>query len=1393
MTGPRTRDGERQSGDDKSEIIRKGVLDVHRVLFLFRFVWRYFAYYLDQKNRHNSFYAWCRKHLRVRKKDILYEAYGGRGMIGNPYAIYLNALTRPHLSRHTHIWVLKDKADISLFREENPGVRLRFVLRDTMPYYHALATAGTLVQNASFGVGCFSKRPDQVYLNTWHGTALKTIGLAVPGGVSTSRRPLFNMLNSDFILSPNEFMSEVFRDSFRLQGIYGGKLIEEGYPRNDLVIHANREEVLNKLSRRGVRIERDKKLILYAPTWRGASVQNVTNSADDYPGIYERLIPQIDQRKYQLLIKPHQLAYRFVTKEQQIAYNYIPPSMETNELLSCVDILISDFSSIYFDFLLTGRPVLFYIPDKDNYEAERGTYEKIRQMPGPVTDQIDDIARWIGDIDRVVAPYREAYEKTKEWACQWDDGQSSARVCDILFGGVEDKYRIKRDFVTKKPRVLISAGKLADNRATHSLIGFLQTLDQSAFDVTVTGQTVTKNIPMAERMLQAGARVVLEFSSRASTNFDRACVMYCERRPLNTSFSHKVYPDHFFEAEYTHRFGNAHFDIIIEWTGTDAYAQLLLRKGSGAKRFLVARGNYKLMAPDDFAPIMAPDFIEGPVTGDLCEGHEEAEAKRIQKNEEALKFFFASIESAQPGDVVVIEERDLWASDWVQEKDILRVALETPFSLSAAWLVGSAKLDEHSIGCTVEGTMLSVPFLPIAQQLVDAPGRYALHLEDENGIRWRVRLRDIKKIPVWRRYLYGVPLPEYVHKALYACANGAGCISLWARTPVHGRGDSFSLIDQAVVLRYKDTGDAIEIKARISLLPDVCFDENLSLFLRNTETDQDIEIHADRISRRDTKRGCVLMGWFSKEVLREKMIPFTWHIMVRGSVEGKPVLLRVTDLSFGLYREMTRIHRPDSRLDETHLLLPQHNQYAVYLCYRLASEVDAEKSRKREALALLIYRFTFLGIRKKPIILFEKMAKAAQDNGFALFEYYQNEKKADNAYYVMDENSPQAYKLRPYWDHVLVPGSLKYYLYILSARLLVGSDGHRHLYDINHGFGRTVNKLARKKIFFLQHGVTAFKRLVPFFSWKSRYFDYFAATNTLERQIIHEQLHYPMDRIPLLGFCRWDKLNRARPEGPRSILLFPTWRKWLDGKGDQLFLESDYYERIMGLIEDPVLWKLLDENGIVMNVFLHPKMENFTAQLLSNAGSIRIMSGENADLSELVYKCDMVITDYSSIAWDFAYQRKPVLLYQFDREKYLQLTGAYIDISEPILGPVTTEKADALRVIEGYIERDFTIEPEFREKIDSLFDFPDECCKATDQFIQETALPARIVKRPQNYSHIVAREIVQRWRGLCVVNESQEVPVGSAMKRIFARIAVSTYDALRRSGSGVVQVEESEE
>ena len=394
------------------------------------------------------------KILKPREKFILYESFLGNTMSCNPYAIFKYLFERKEYSKYKHIWVVNDEENIPPYYRNNK--RILFVKRNSLSYPILLCSAKYLVNNVTFP-NWFKPSKEQRYLNTWHGTPLKHLGIRNKWDKYAFGNISQNLLNSDILIHPNKYTENILIEDNQIKHLHTGLSKVTGYPRNDLTINANEEE--KEAIRTILNIPKGKKVLLYAPTWR--DYENLTSQISRITSV----LSVLKKKDFFVIFKGHQFIEKSLRSED---LPNVPSWIDTNELLSVVDILVTDYSSIGIDFLVTKRPVYYFVDDFEKYIDNRGLYINVDKFPGIVCYNTDDLSK---KLDR---PYEHNYcDKYIEYVgCE--DGGSTARVVSLLFN---DKIE-KKSFEKLKPTIVVYPGTLLQNGIFTACVNFVNYLCQ---------------------------------------------------------------------------------------------------------------------------------------------------------------------------------------------------------------------------------------------------------------------------------------------------------------------------------------------------------------------------------------------------------------------------------------------------------------------------------------------------------------------------------------------------------------------------------------------------------------------------------------------------------------------------------------------------------------------------------------------------------------------------------------------------------------------------------------------------------------------------------------------------------------------------------------------------
>lgn len=411
----------------------------------------------------------------LKEKAILLESQHGKAMDGNIFALLTELAGKAEYAEYSlYLTAAPGKAAIYKKRLRKFGMgRVRVVTRATLRYFRILATAKYLINDNTF-IYNFIKREGQVYLNTWHGTPLKTLGRRIKSEAHAIGNTQKNFLASDYLLYPNEFTMKHMVEDYMLDNIGTGEIWLAGYPRNAIFFDGE--------SRARVRKQyglENKKVYAFLPTWRGV-IGGVSGDAQarqlmEYLTELDAGLPE----DYLLYVKLHTVSNAELSVEEFSHVRLFPEDCETYEFLNATDGLITDYSSVFFDYAVSKRKIILFTYDEEEYEEARGFYIPLSELPFPQAKTSEELLHYM--------KLEKAYDDTEFLAtyCAYERPDVSTAICRRLLFGSEEGIIARPIPDNGKKNVVVFGGALYENGITASLFNLLAQIDKRKYNYTL--------------------------------------------------------------------------------------------------------------------------------------------------------------------------------------------------------------------------------------------------------------------------------------------------------------------------------------------------------------------------------------------------------------------------------------------------------------------------------------------------------------------------------------------------------------------------------------------------------------------------------------------------------------------------------------------------------------------------------------------------------------------------------------------------------------------------------------------------------------------------------------------------------------------------------------------
>lgn len=1188
-------------------------------------------------------YGWHYKHSKVNDHVVLFESFHGKDISDSPLYILYEFLKMEGANQYTIYFATNDSKRHQAF-VDSIGLPVKLVDINTYKYTKILATAKYLVNNSSFPA-YFIRKDEQEYLQTWHGTPLKTLGKKMRFGIESMYNVQHNFLQANHIMFPNEFTRDVMMEDYNLNSLYTGKVVMCGYPRNSIFMDASQAvKVQEKLE------NTEYTTLAYMPTWRGQSNHDI--QTDSYGKEINAMLKELDDSlkdHQKLYVNFHPIVQKSVKLDNYKHVFPFPPDVDKYEFLNSVDALITDYSSVFFDFSVTRKPIILFMYDYEEYLCDRGMYFDIKELPFRKIYDLNDLKECIATEDFRKDDYRNDTEYIQKYI-QYDSIDAGKKMAKLVFEGDEgDMPVLDYSENCKKERTVVFPEKINTVADMDSLVKTVDrdkeivVFERRFFNPSMSSHLhdhypddfdyvfLTRTVPRTflEQLLQSrNKKVQQELHMREI----RRCFPGLS---INPKFREEYYHGEPGETFCQKKISNAPCTAEVR----DGMLQIKLKKKkSTPHKLLLVESGKKIVWTRE---LTEQECQQGEIREDFRSFLDEKLGRKNGRYQIALE-----MEDAKKG------KKKLW---FLSDKKAFQKAVEESDQLDqSAFYLDSIS---HKQSCFADGVIRDeIAILPYLNQL-----------------------NEIFQIQVC--------LPEdvvdkYIQGKVLRLSTGRSV----AKIKMKFKKRSAPVSD--VVLAYRSPVEKRE--------------------------------HSMEYSIRESGKHWIITA--SIDMSKIQLEELYWDVQVITKVHGREA--RLSPYLPRIMRLFLLLLNFQCEADKTHTIFAYRTKGSkLAFTYREKSPYDTMAVRFKEYAAFITYMVLLPYWKRKRLwLVFEKFSAMAQDNGYYFFKYCMEQlpkEKNSHIFFVLDKDSADWDKMKKYGKQVVEFMSFRHMLYCMVAKLYVGSDSKTHLYAWRTRPSLIHQRIAHHKILFLQHGVTALKRVDPLFGKKgSSPMTHFTTTSQFEQKIIVENFGYTEDDAPVLGFTRWDVLEDTSKEEERIILAMPTWRSWLEEKSPEEFVKSDYYRNYMNFLQNSKLASMLKENDVKLIFYIHPKFKDYLSQFTVSADNVELIPFGAEPLNEIMKKCSMLITDYSSVCWDVYYLGKPVLFYQFDCDTYLEMHGSYLDMEHELFGERYMECDQLIDGIGEYIQRGFKEKDVYGQMREEYFAYRDnDNSKRTYEYI----------------------------------------------------------------------------
>jgi CDP-glycerol glycerophosphotransferase len=372
--------------------------------------------------------------LPIKKNTVVFESFFGKSFRDNPKAIFDYMFQHPGAIKEEDLYISAHRNIYEDIKKEYPDANV--LMRFSPKWIGVMARANFWVINVRLPKW-LHKNKGTTYIETWHGTPLKKLGIdivnvAMPD--TDTKQYHDNFVNEaarwDYLVAPNQYSAEIFKSAFG----FVNTMLNTGYPRNDVLTLKNNETDIARLKEKYLG-HTNGKVVLYAPTWRDDQFFDKGRYKFQMPFDLGKILEQLNPEDT-FIIRPHYLIKDAIDIKGYEERVKIMADEDISDLYLISDLLITDYSSVFFDYAILKRPMMFYAYDLEHYREDlRGFYfDYEAELPGPIVEKEEDFYLELGRFTKEggFSEQTAKYAAFNEKFTSWENGTASKQIADLM-------------------------------------------------------------------------------------------------------------------------------------------------------------------------------------------------------------------------------------------------------------------------------------------------------------------------------------------------------------------------------------------------------------------------------------------------------------------------------------------------------------------------------------------------------------------------------------------------------------------------------------------------------------------------------------------------------------------------------------------------------------------------------------------------------------------------------------------------------------------------------------------------------------------------------------------------------------------------------------------------